>query len=95
MGSMKDQLGDTLFAAQPRGETFVAERDGKRLNAQAQRVMKIVSDGKWHTLSEIARETGDPEASISARLRDIRAAGHTVEREYVRGGLHKYRVRHG
>jgi hypothetical protein len=50
------------------------------------------------TLQDIARETGDPEASISARLRDLRKpqfGGHTVERIRTgegKRGLFLYRV---
>ena len=55
----------------------------------------FVSDGSWHTLSEIAAATGDPEASVSARLRGFRSMGCTVERRR-RGnemaGVHEYKV---
>lgn len=74
------------------GETFDAARDGKRLNAQASDVFRLMQDGKWRTLSEIADATGHPEASVSARLRDLRKVGYTVDREYVSRGLWRYRV---
>ena len=75
-----------------RGATFNPERDGKRLNAQTQRVHDLMRDGQWRTLAEIASGTGDPEASVSARLRDLRRFGFTVDRAYVSQGLHKYKV---
>ena len=54
------------------GDTFDPELDSKRLNAQHRRVYGIMKDGYWLTLHEISRRTGDPEASVSARLRDFR-----------------------
>ena len=77
------------------GETFNHKRDVRRLNAQAQRVWDAMSDGRWWSLSELAAKTSDPEASISARLRDFRKpcfGGHTVEQVYIRRGLHRYRL---
>ena len=85
------QLPDVLHPYS--GETYVHERDYGRMNRQLRRVFEIVRDGEWHTLANIARVTGDPEASISARLRDLRNKyGLTVERRYVSRGLHAYRV---
>ena len=77
------------------GETFDAKRDGRRLNAQAADVYRLMRDGKWRTLADIAAATDHPEASVSARLRDLRKAkfgGLTVERNYVSRGLYEYRV---
>jgi hypothetical protein len=60
------------------GRTYVADLDARRLGAQLTRVIAAMSDGRWRTLSEIQAQiqttTGkrDPEASLSARLRDIR-----------------------
>lgn len=60
------------------GSTYVAELDAKRLGAQLTRVLQAMSDGRWRTLSEIqarilaTTNKRDPEASVSARLRDIR-----------------------
>ena len=68
------------------GETFVPEEDTERLNKQQQRVWDHMIRGGWHTLREISRATGDPEASISARLRDFRKeqfGRHEVERRAV------------
>lgn len=74
------------------GETFDEARDGKRLNAQAVHVFRLMRDGKWRTLAEIADATGHPEASVSARLRDFRKVGYTVDRRHVGKGLWQYRV---
>lgn len=76
------------------GDTFEAARDESRLNRQMRDVWRIVRDEEWHTLPEIADLTGHPEASISARLRDLRKrrfGGHTVERTFVGAGLWAYR----
>ena len=75
-----------------KGETFVQERDGERLAAQAQRVHDFVVGRGWVTLAQISAATGDPEASISARLRDLRHIGFSVERVFVARGLWRYRV---
>lgn len=69
---------DDLPLFQFGGRTFAATLDAKRLGAQLTRVIAAMSDGRWRTLSEIQahilKTTGkrDPEASLSARLRDIR-----------------------
>ena len=54
------------------GQTFDPYIDTDRLNEQSQRVFKLMRDNQWRALHEIAAITGDPEASISARLRDFR-----------------------
>lgn len=87
-----DDLGP-LFAPRPLGETIVPERDEARLGRQYVAVRDIMADGEWHTLGEIAFLANAPEASASARLRDMRRDGWEVEREYVRDGLHKYRAK--
>jgi len=77
------------------GITFDPERDGARINRQRMAVWRAMSDGQWHTLRELSKTTGHPEASISARLRDfrkVRYGAHTVLRQYVFNGLWEYRV---
>lgn len=77
------------------GATFDQERDGKRLATQHSKVFDCMRDGRWRSLAEIARETGYPEASISARLRDFRKprfGSHGVDRRHTRNGLHEYRL---
>jgi hypothetical protein len=77
----------------PRGDTFDLERDGARLGEQQRAVFTLMRDGRWRTLADIRLATGYPEASISARLRECgRLKGWRKEREYVAGGLHRYRV---
>ncbi len=53
------------------GVTYDPARDKARLTRQLGRVYEVVKTG-WYTLAEIASQTGDPEGSISARLRDLR-----------------------
>ncbi len=79
------------------GPTFDPAEDGPRLNRQLQLVRDLMADGRWRTLGEIAAAVGCPEASVSARLRDLRKekfGGHQVDRERVPGqnGLWRYRL---
>jgi len=77
------------------GSTYSRERDGSRLTRQAERVKALMADGQWRTLAQISEATGDPQASVSARLRDLRKrrnGGHTVERRHLGDGLYEYRV---
>ena len=80
------------------GETYEPAHDAVRLHSQMLRVWQLMRDSKWRTLAEIAAATGDPTASVSARLRDFRKEQfgcHVVERR-PRGprsrGLFEYRV---
>lgn len=77
------------------GVTYDHAADCQRLTKQLDRVRNLMSDGLWRSLSEIAAATGDGEASVSARLRDMRKSkhgGHTVDRRRFDGGLWKYRM---
>jgi hypothetical protein len=77
------------------GPTFDQGRDGDRLHAQLGRVLAVLKDGRWHTLGDISSQTGDPQASVSARIRDCRKpryGGHTVARRYVERGRWEYRL---
>ena len=47
-------------------------QDTRRLGAQHQRVFGVMRRGAWFSLAEISAATGAPEASVSARLRDLR-----------------------
>ena len=82
-----------------RGSTC-ADADMPRLNEQGLRVYRFMRDLRVHTLREISSGTGDPEASCSARIREIRRYLETnnlgtVKREKVLGGngLHTYTLR--
>lgn len=78
------------------GATYEPVRDRKRLSKQFERVRDLMLDGQWRTLREIADTLGIPEASASARLRDLRKArfgAFLVERQAGENGVHRYRVR--
>ena len=82
--------------AQFDGQTYQPERDLSRLFAQLERVRAVLAAATGPlTLAQISAATGDPAASASARLRDLRKArfgGHTVERTYAGGGLFRYQL---
>lgn len=83
------------LSVEPRGETYDPALDRDRLGRQSLRVQSLMADGAWRTLAEISTLTGDPEASVSARLRDLRRAGWTVDRRRVgdpKAGLWQYRA---
>lgn len=77
------------------GETYHRARDLSRLNAQARDVYEYMAHGDWRTLSDISANTGHPEASVSARLRDMkkeRFGGFKIEKRYIANGLWQYRI---
>ena len=77
------------------GADYVPSRDDVRLTGQLERVFNLMADGKWRTLRQIAEGTGDPEASISAQMRNLRKArfgGHTVNKTYQSDGLYVYQL---
>ena len=92
----REVMTPDLFTYRPKdfpGDTFDRHRDGARLAAQEQRVMSIMQDGAWRGLRDIAILTGDPEASVSARIRGFRGRGYEVDRKYISRGLWHYRLR--
>lgn len=81
------------------GAPYQREFDFTRLTGQIKRVYDCMQDGRWRTLAEIADTTGDPAASVSAQLRNLRKpkfGSHIIERR-ARGdrshGLFEYRLR--
>lgn len=58
---------DTTF-----GPDYDEETDGKRIADQMRRILKLMADAHWRTLSEIEGRLGYPQASISAQLRHLR-----------------------
>lgn len=94
LGGWKDMPLEPHFD----GTEYQPEFDFVRLTGQLSRIFMLMSDGRWRTLIEIEWETGDPAASISAQLRNLRKprfGGHIVEKR-CRGnrsnGLFEYRV---
>lgn len=88
----KGSLWSQEIEAKPtfKGATFDAKRDGPRLTRQLDRVRDFMADRRWHTLKEIGDALDAPQASVSARLRDLKA-----EHRYVGKGLWEYRVVEG
>lgn len=80
----------------PSGTTFDERLDGARLKTQQEAVLALMQDGEWRTLSQIRNAIGQgSEASISARLRDLRKPKYgnlTVERRRLSLGLFEYRL---
>ena len=77
---------------------YVPEYDFSRLKTARDKVYALMQDSKWRTLREISFETGSPEASASATLRDFRKAKygmHIVDRR-IKGtrnrGLWEYKL---
>ena len=76
------------------GKTFEHDRDFERLGKQMRETIAYMISHDWVTLAEVGEAIGAPEASVSARLRDMRNKyGYEVERRYVANGLHQYRAR--
>lgn len=78
------------------GTTFDAKRDGSRLNAQLEEVRQfmLTHADDWWSLEELEVALGYPQASISARLRDLRKAkfgGYEIARAYVARGQWAYK----
>jgi len=77
------------------GETYEPERDAVRLGKQMRRVYNVMIDGQWRTLAELAAAAEAPEASVSARLRDLRKTrfgARIVDRHHITNGLFEYRL---
>lgn len=77
------------------GPTYDEQRDGARLGTLMMRVHAAMLDGQWHTLRELATRCGGSEASVSARIRDLRKTawgGYQVQHEHVSRGLWRYRL---
>lgn len=92
MGKLSAALvGDNLFD----GATYDASRDEARLTGQLNAVRQILRDRQWHTLAELALRAGGSPAGVSARIRDLRKdkfGNHQIDREYVSGGVWRYKL---
>lgn len=77
------------------GTTYDPTLDKIRLNTQLRRVFEVMRHGGWWSLPKIAELTGDPESSISARIRDLRKpkfGGYQVEHMRQTSGTWIYRL---
>jgi hypothetical protein len=80
------------------GDTYEPRLDHGRLAKQLNSVRALMLDDAWRTLGEIAALLNAPEASVSARLRDLRKVRNGAysvlrrRRGNVYRGLFEYRV---
>ena len=54
------------------GETYDRKLDKPRLTGMLGRVYDAMKDGEWHTLRDLSDKSSGSEASVSARIRDLR-----------------------
>lgn len=87
---------DASFELRPRFHgPDVTPEDEERLGTLLGRVRAHMADGEWHTLREVADACRGSEASVSARLRDLRRPEHgglEVQRKRLSAGVWLYRV---
>ena len=77
------------------GSDYTPSLDDARLGRQMDRVKQACRSGVPMSLAAIAKETGDPEASISAQLRHLRKkknGAHSVDKIHISHGLYLYQV---
>ncbi len=77
------------------GATYDHGRDSSRLGDQMAAVFDLMKDGQPRTLAQISSIVSAPEASVSARLRDLRKprfGGYQIDREHISRGLFRYRM---
>ncbi len=79
------------------GETYIILLDHERLSLQLDNVKTFMEDGYWHTLKQISQAVHASEASVSARLRDLRKQRfgfHRIDRQRTTpdGALFIYRL---
>ena len=56
------------------------------------KVKDIMSDGNWHTLEEMSNLCRISQASVSARIRELKHYGMEYDRQLLTKGTYKYRV---
>jgi DNA-binding transcriptional ArsR family regulator len=80
------------------GSDYCPALDYERLTNQINRIEDFMKDGRWRTLDEISYNTGAPQASVSAQLRNLRKikyGGYVIERRRCgkrENGLFEYRM---
>lgn len=95
---MSDERQQDLLTWQPPnppeffGATYDEARDGHRLNKQLKAVHDVFASarGKKFSLRQLADATDYPEASISARFRDLVRLGFPMDKEHIQKGLWLY-----
>ena len=80
------------------GATYDAKLDQERLGRQLKKVFELMADHEWRTLSEMEAHLWEPQASISARIRDLRKkrfGGYLIQRRRrgeAERGIFEYRM---
>jgi len=78
------------------GSTYEPIKDQKRLTGQLNRVYEFMKHGNWWSLAAISHYTGGSQASVSARLRDLRKekfGSYIIDRRRMgNSGLFQYRL---
>lgn len=72
------------------GSTFDDARDRARLSKQLKAVHDVLMDGKKRSLRQLADDAGCPEASASARFRDLVRLHFPMQKENLGNGLWLY-----
>ena len=78
-------------------------QDNQRLTTQYNKIFNYMSDGRYRTLYQIAKDLNYPESSVSAQLRHMRKprfGSHTINRKRIEtpnGGVYEYQliINHG
>ena len=74
---------------------LLEESDHVRLTGQLADVLAVLEDHQWHSLTDVSRRSGAPEASASARIRDLRKpkfGGYVINRRHLGNGLYEYQL---
>jgi hypothetical protein len=69
--------------------------DTPRLAGQMLAVYRLMENGEYWTLSDLAGKVGGLETSISSRIRDMRKArwgSRKIETRYIGNGVRQYRL---
>ena len=95
-GGRDYEVPDHIFGDRD-GRTFVVAHDKLRLDKQAGLVWIYMSTHEWVTPAEVATAIGYPSATgVTSRFRDFRKdkfGAYIVDRRWVHGGVHEYRLR--
>lgn len=96
--AVKDKLAAGTPKVNSRQLNLLNPEDRVRLSVQREAVKKLMLDGEWRSLPDIAAGIKASDASIpsiSARLRDLRKAqygGHTIDKRQPAPGYFEYRL---
>ena len=75
------------------GVTYDPKLDYTRLTTQLGKVYNLLNTGRWYTLRQLADLVKAPEASVSARIRDLRKlkfGEHNIEHDRLSNGVWRY-----